>query len=328
MSERPDNTYRETPDVCNSMFEPDTVAASPDLARRCLKAAHEAYLLHGTDMASATRIMHENFRSKDTRHNEPLMFGPGTYLAEASSKADEYATANAEGLYTMVVCRAVLGHSFVTEVPGDYRRKCEEEHYDSVVGDREAAVNTYGEFVFYKPEAIYPEYVVLYRRIRLPRVCPEPPLSKTRERRDMNRWFKRPGPNQASEWTSEYKRRHERWLERRRMEEQERKKDLGSKVHVHNHGPATVKNAMADGPYKGKMRVQYEDGTSYHVKVDDYSVGTSRSAPRASTAKGLRQPPHEETSSSCRMPPWDLSGGVTGGRKRSVVTLERRPMTG
>ena len=40
----------------------------------------------------------------------------------------------------------------------------ESGRYDAVLGDREAAVGTYREFVIFEEDLIYPEYVVLYTR--------------------------------------------------------------------------------------------------------------------------------------------------------------------
>ena len=38
--------------------------------------------------------------------------------------------------------------------------------YDAVLGDREASVGTYREYVVFEEDLIYPEYVVLYKRVR------------------------------------------------------------------------------------------------------------------------------------------------------------------
>jgi hypothetical protein len=96
------------------------------------------------------------------------MFGPGIYLAEASSKADEYARDDAggtyAGLFAMVVCRAVIGRPFVTSDPGNHAHKVTSGEYDVVIGDREKAVGTYREFVFFNEASVYPEYAVFYRR--------------------------------------------------------------------------------------------------------------------------------------------------------------------
>lgn len=40
--------------------------------------------------------------------------------------------------------------------------------FDSTVGDRESAAGTYREFVMPAPEAIYPEYAVIYERLYRP----------------------------------------------------------------------------------------------------------------------------------------------------------------
>ena len=37
--------------------------------------------------------------------------------------------------------------------------------YDSVCGDRLAAVGTFREMVFFNEEAVYPEFIVIYTRV-------------------------------------------------------------------------------------------------------------------------------------------------------------------
>ena len=37
--------------------------------------------------------------------------------------------------------------------------------YESVLGDREASVGTYREFIAFSEKQIYPEFLVLYRRL-------------------------------------------------------------------------------------------------------------------------------------------------------------------
>ena len=67
-----------------------------------------------------------------------------------------------DGLYAMLVCRAVLGQPFVTEKPGNYADKVTSGDFDCVVGDREHAVGTFREFVFFREASIYPEFAVFY----------------------------------------------------------------------------------------------------------------------------------------------------------------------
>ncbi|CAE7227400.1 Tnks [Symbiodinium natans] len=102
--------------------------------------------------------------------NVGTMFGGGAYLAEASSKSDEYSTQDPSGVfkdrYAFLLCRVTLGNMFyITEsnIP-----KIEEAlatgRYQTVLGDREGAVGTYREFVVFDQDQIYPEYVVIYTR--------------------------------------------------------------------------------------------------------------------------------------------------------------------
>lgn len=101
------------------------------------------------------------------------MYGHGMYLAECSSKSDEYAKADTDGLfpgyYCLVLCRVVLGE-FITMGPGGeavhptIETALNSGKFESVLGDREAAVGTYREFMVYTERQLYPEYIVMYTR--------------------------------------------------------------------------------------------------------------------------------------------------------------------
>merc|ERR1712107_497943 len=56
------------------------------------------------------------------------------------------------------------GVPFVVQQPGDYSQRVLSGSFDCVLGDRERAVGTYREFIFFHDNSVYPEYVVLYRR--------------------------------------------------------------------------------------------------------------------------------------------------------------------
>jgi len=152
---------------------PKTVEACPGLADRCRhprvgNPTNEAYLMHGSNPTSATSILGTSFKIDFAGATAGTMFGPGIYLAEASSKADEYARDEKggayDGLFAVLVCRAILGRSFRAEKSGDYHAKCTEGDFDSVLGDREKAVGTFREFIFFHEGSVYPEYVAFYRR--------------------------------------------------------------------------------------------------------------------------------------------------------------------
>lgn len=97
-------------------------------------------------------------------------FGAGAYLAEASSKSDEYATEDPSGLFAgkfaLLLCRTLLGNMFyITEsnIPR-IEDALATGRFQCVLGDREAAVDTYREFVVFDEAQIYPEFVLIYTR--------------------------------------------------------------------------------------------------------------------------------------------------------------------
>ena len=157
-----------------AVVDPKTMQACSALKERCQhprlgNPGNEAYLLHGSNPTSAISILANSFKVDFAGAAVGTMFGPGIYLAESSSKSDEYArdenTGGAyDGLFAVLLCRVVLGSSYVVEDPGNYADKCSSGEFDSVVGDREKAVGTFREFVVFDAAAVYPEYVAFYRR--------------------------------------------------------------------------------------------------------------------------------------------------------------------
>jgi len=134
---------------------------------------NETLLWHGTSPQGAQGIKGQGFSMNRAGTNAGCMYGPGIYLAENSSKSDEYATDDREGLYQglycLLLCRAVLGEVLQMTSGGSAVHKTIAEAvksgtYDSVLGDRASAVGTYREFVVYQESQCYPEYVVIYRR--------------------------------------------------------------------------------------------------------------------------------------------------------------------
>merc|ERR1712217_260784 len=97
-----------------------------------------------------------------------LMYGAGVYFAESTGKADEYARFE-EDCYCMILTRVALGRVLYT---ADIRPRgieleqmCCDGKFDSVLGDRMAAVGTYREFISYREDVCYPAYIVCYRRL-------------------------------------------------------------------------------------------------------------------------------------------------------------------
>jgi len=133
---------------------------------------NEFFLFHGTKPAGAQAICSENFRVDLSGTNKGSLYGPGIYLAESSSKGDEYADDDKEGvykgLYAMLLCRVTLGNPVVSkDVTPDIQKLKEAlaaDDHQSILGDREAARGTYREFIVQDPTQVYPAYAIIYRR--------------------------------------------------------------------------------------------------------------------------------------------------------------------
>jgi hypothetical protein len=145
-----------------------------DLEPELDSSINETLMFHGTSPSAAAAITKEGFKLSYAGENAGSMYGKGLYFAECSSKSDEYAGADNtgmyKGLYCLLICRVVLGEQLVMAVGGAASHNMITEAlnsqlYDSVMGDRLAAVGTYREFVVYEDKLVYPEYLVIYKRL-------------------------------------------------------------------------------------------------------------------------------------------------------------------
>ncbi|CAE8603801.1 unnamed protein product [Polarella glacialis] len=137
------------------------------------RRVNETVLWHGTSPQGAVGIAQNGFDLSRAGSAAGSMYGPGIYLAEASSKSDEYAQDDNGGLYSgeycLLICKVVLGEPMCLTAGGNsvhtsIKASMDGGAYDSVLGDREASVGTYREFVVYREEQVYPEFIVLYNR--------------------------------------------------------------------------------------------------------------------------------------------------------------------
>eukprot|EP00929_Paragymnodinium_shiwhaense_P121600 TRINITY_DN93896_c0_g1_i1.p1 TRINITY_DN93896_c0_g1~~TRINITY_DN93896_c0_g1_i1.p1 ORF type:complete len:575 (-),score=108.98 TRINITY_DN93896_c0_g1_i1:148-1872(-) len=147
---------------------------------------NEWRLLHGTKLDACKGICKNNFRLKmagsgatwkdgDKDSGTPL-YGYGVYLAENSTKADEYAEEihgglpMDEGCHAMLVCRAMGGLCRVVDTnefdTNELRRDILDGPFHSVLGDRVSKLNKpYREIVVYDNSQVFPEYILYYKRI-------------------------------------------------------------------------------------------------------------------------------------------------------------------
>lgn len=135
---------------------------------------NEYYLFHGTSPAAAKAICQNHFRVDKAGSNAGTLYGPGIYLAEASTKADEYATDDKDsiftGLYGMIVNRVLCGNIHYNAdirppVQALVDSIAKDGTHHAIMGDREKCRHTYREFIVFNNMQVYPEYVVIYKRI-------------------------------------------------------------------------------------------------------------------------------------------------------------------
>lgn len=139
--------------------------------QRLAPSINEVYLWHGSSPHAVMSIAQSGFNLDLTGSATGAMFGRGAYFAESASKADEYSSDDRDGYYqgyfAMLLCRVVLGEvqHLLRADPEAHTRTGPGLSYDSTLGDREAAVGTYREFVVPSQEQIYPEYAIIYERL-------------------------------------------------------------------------------------------------------------------------------------------------------------------
>lgn len=195
--QRYDVKRKEIRDQCGKRAKRSPVKTDAQLPKRITEGldaqAGEAYLFHGTSPDAAMGITKTGFCIDLAGAAIGTAFGKGAYFAECSSKSDEYAKARevsriyetaqameqalakAKGsVFAIILCRVALGRVLsITEFDQQGHLRVlgsETVHtasackYDSLLGDREAVVGTYREYVVYHPAQVYPEYVILYER--------------------------------------------------------------------------------------------------------------------------------------------------------------------
>lgn len=146
---------------------------------------NEWRLLHGSKLEACKSISKDNFRLKMAGRGATWkeagksagtpLYGYGVYLAESSTKADEYAEPITDGLpldigcCSMLVCRVVGGlcrlvdtNEFDTD---ELRKDILDGPYHSVFGDRMVKLKKpFREIVVYNADQVFPEYILYYKR--------------------------------------------------------------------------------------------------------------------------------------------------------------------
>ena len=132
---------------------------------------NEVSAWHGTSPHRAFAIAWNGFQIQGM--SKGRMYGAGSYFSECSSKSDEYSQDDGDGihqgLHCLLLCRVVMGEALHMttggeEVHGVIQAALDSGMYDSVLGDRQASVGTYREFVVYEDFMALPQYIVIYTR--------------------------------------------------------------------------------------------------------------------------------------------------------------------
>jgi len=128
---------------------------------------NEWFLWHGSSLEAAKSICSNDFKVSLAGTTTGTLYGAGTYFADSSTKADEYAKETG-GCFTLLLCRVVGGRVLYTDevTPNSDQLvgKCLHGVYDSVLGDREKCRNTFKEFVVFSTDQVYAEFIVSYKR--------------------------------------------------------------------------------------------------------------------------------------------------------------------
>lgn len=130
---------------------------------------NEVYLWHGTQVRKGLAIAQDDFKLSFAGSTTGSMFGEGLYFAESCTKADEYAKddkGHYSDVYALLLCRVCMGKAHKTTDPEpDALQSFLDGDRDSTLADLAASRNTFREFVIYDADQVYPEYVILYKRL-------------------------------------------------------------------------------------------------------------------------------------------------------------------
>ncbi|XP_059145774.1 protein mono-ADP-ribosyltransferase PARP14-like [Physella acuta] len=139
---------------------------------------NESYLFHGTKVKYVSSIAGNGF---NLSYASLGRFGKGIYMAERSTKADQYTDSNLPGsnlTEKMLLVRGMLGNIYLCQseqsrlgIRNSSKPPTTDDHnvpavFDSVVSDlSDPMLGVFREFVVYREEQTYPEYVIEYTRL-------------------------------------------------------------------------------------------------------------------------------------------------------------------
>jgi hypothetical protein len=125
---------------------------------------NEFMLFHGTSIENAARITGASFKLGHARQGA---YGKGIYFADNPMKSDQYAATKHDDalgpIHVMLLCRVACGKVLEVNSTGDYE--------DRIIGSdaSDDSVNGtnffHNEFIIFREEQCYPEFVILYQKV-------------------------------------------------------------------------------------------------------------------------------------------------------------------
>jgi len=132
---------------------------------------NEFQLWHGTKPALAETLSRTGFDARVARDGG--LYGAGSYFADASCKANQYAReVNAQGEHCMLYCRVTMGNTYCTTGQHQGQRrpppnpKTPGMPYDSILAEQKVAhrgQQGHNEYVVFDNNQVYPEFIIWYK---------------------------------------------------------------------------------------------------------------------------------------------------------------------
>jgi len=146
-----------------------TAGLAEEFGTPLMQGVNEVFLFHGTSESAADKIASANYNINLAGSAAGSLYGRGIYLAENSTKSDEYTRPDKGGERNLLLCRATLGRVFYSDTKETDPRACESAclsgRFHSVLGDRKKCRGTFREFTVFDEEQVYPNYIIRYQRV-------------------------------------------------------------------------------------------------------------------------------------------------------------------
>jgi len=147
-------------------------------------SCNEWLLFHGTNPAAVEAICGGDFTLHLAGSATGTLYGRGTYFAESITKADEYASEDANGDCCVLLCRVVGGRVLYNDEVTPNAQALQDRvlagECHSILGDREKCRKTFKEYIIFDADQVYVEYALFYKRIYAGKVAGAPARSSSR----------------------------------------------------------------------------------------------------------------------------------------------------